>query len=69
MTTFFQYIEVIFGILMGSIFSWAVVCLCFAGYKTKTTKKVMIWINRSAGICLVGFGLAVYTSTILPNLL
>lgn len=57
--TFFQHIEVIFGILIGSIFSWTLVCLCFAGYKIKTTQKIMIWINRSAGVLLVGFGIVV----------
>ncbi|MBX9745175.1 MAG: hypothetical protein K2X08_08205 [Chlamydiales bacterium] len=31
--TFFEHIEVILGILIGSFFSWALVCLCFAGYK------------------------------------
>jgi threonine/homoserine/homoserine lactone efflux protein len=63
--TFIQKIEVIFGILIGSIFSWALVCLCFAGYKTKTTMKVMGWINRSVGILLFGFGIAVCISAVL----
>jgi threonine/homoserine/homoserine lactone efflux protein len=62
--TFFQHIEVMFGILIGSIFSWALVCVCFAGYKTKTTQKVMIWINRSVGILLVAFGIAACISAV-----
>jgi len=60
--TFIQHIEVIFAILIGSIFSWALVCVCFAGYKTKTTLKVMTWINRSVGILLAGFGIGVCIS-------
>jgi threonine/homoserine/homoserine lactone efflux protein len=60
--TFFQQIEVILGILIGSIFSWSLVCVCFAGYKTKSTEKVMTWINRSVGILLLGFGIAVCIS-------
>ena len=63
--TFIQHIEVIFGILIGSIFSWALVCVCFAGYKTKTTQKVMTWINRSVGILLAVFGIAVCISAVL----
>jgi threonine/homoserine/homoserine lactone efflux protein len=61
-TTFFEHIEIIFGILIGSIFSWALVCVCFVGYKKNATKKVMTWINRSAGTFLVGFGVAVCIS-------
>jgi|HubBroStandDraft_4_1064222.scaffolds.fasta_scaffold130241_1 threonine/homoserine/homoserine lactone efflux protein len=63
--TFIQHIEVIFGILIGSIFSWALVCVCFAGYKTKTTLKAMTWINRSVGISLFGFGIVACISAIL----
>jgi threonine/homoserine/homoserine lactone efflux protein len=64
-TTFLEHIEIIFGILIGSIFSWALVCLCFVGYKKNTHRKVMTWINRSMGILLVSFGIAVCISAIL----
>jgi threonine/homoserine/homoserine lactone efflux protein len=30
-TTFFEHIAVVLGILIGSVFSWLLVCLCFAG--------------------------------------
>ena len=63
-TTFFERAEVISGILIGSIFSWMLVCLCFAGQKKNATRKVMTWINRSAGVLLVGFGVAVCISAI-----
>lgn len=61
-STFFQHVEVVCGILIGSFVSWALICVCFSGYKTKTTQKVMTWINRSAGILLVGFGIVVCIS-------
>ena len=64
-TTFFEHVEIIFGILIGSIFSWALVCVCFIGYKKNATRKVMTWINRSGGIFLVGFGVAVCISAFL----
>jgi len=63
-TTLIEHIELIFGILIGSIFSWVLICLCFTGYKINTTKKVTTWINRSAGTFLVGFGVAVSASAI-----
>lgn len=60
--TFFQHIEIILGILIGSIFSWVLVWVCFAGYKIKNTEKVLTWVNRSAGIFLVSFGIVVCIS-------
>jgi threonine/homoserine/homoserine lactone efflux protein len=63
-TTFFQHIEIILGVLFGSIISWLLVCLCFAGYKKNANRKVMTWINRLAGIFLVGFGIAIGISAI-----
>jgi threonine/homoserine/homoserine lactone efflux protein len=62
-TTLFEYLEIILGVLFGSILSWLLVCLCFAGYKKNPTRKVMAWINRSAGIFLVGFGIAICISS------
>jgi threonine/homoserine/homoserine lactone efflux protein len=63
-STFLGHFEVILGILIGSIFSWALVCVCFAGYKKNATQKVMTWINRSAGIFLVVFGVVVCISAL-----
>lgn len=64
-TSPFEHIEMIFGILIGSVFSWALISLCFVGHKTNTNRKVMTWINRSAGIFLAGFGIAVCISAYL----
>ena len=64
-TILFERIEIIFGVLIGSIFSWMLVCLCFAGYKKNASRKVMTWINRSAGTFLAGFGIAVCISAFL----
>jgi threonine/homoserine/homoserine lactone efflux protein len=58
-TLFFERIEIILGILIGSIFSWALVCVCFAGYKSKASQKAMTWINRSVGVALVLFGVTI----------
>jgi threonine/homoserine/homoserine lactone efflux protein len=52
------------GILLGSIFSWTIICLCFAGYKKNATQKLMSWINRSAGVFLTSFGFAACISAI-----
>jgi threonine/homoserine/homoserine lactone efflux protein len=64
-TTLLEHLEISVGVLIGSILSWLLVCLCFAGYKKNATRKVMTWINRSAGIFLVGFGIAVGISAFL----
>lgn len=63
-TTLFEHIEVILGVLIGSILSWLLVCLCFAGYKKNANRRVMTWINRSAGVFLFGFGIAICISAI-----
>ncbi len=63
-TTFFEHVEIIFGIFIGSIVSWALVCVCFIGYKKNATRKAMTWINRSAGIFLASFGIAVCISAV-----
>jgi threonine/homoserine/homoserine lactone efflux protein len=62
-TTLFEHFEVVLGVLIGSILSWLLVCLCFAGYKKNANRKVMTWINRSSGVFLVGFGIAICIST------
>lgn len=62
-TTLFDHFEVILGILIGSVLSWLLVCLCFAGYKKNASRKVMTWINHSAGIFLVAVGIALCVST------
>jgi threonine/homoserine/homoserine lactone efflux protein len=64
-TPFWEHAEIIFGILIGSILSWLLVCVCFAGYKKNATAKVMTWINRSAGTFLTGFGIGICISAIL----
>jgi threonine/homoserine/homoserine lactone efflux protein len=61
-TTFGEHLEFILGTLIGSIVCWLLVCLCFIGYKKKTSHKVMVWINRTTGIFLVGFGIAICIS-------
>ena len=60
--TLLQHIAVVLAILLGSLLSWTLVCICFAGYKTVATQKVLTWINRSVGVLLVGFGVAVCLS-------
>lgn len=67
LSTAFEKVEMISGILIGSLLSWALICLCFAGYKTNATLKVMTWINRSAGIFLAGCGVAVCVTAILTT--
>jgi threonine/homoserine/homoserine lactone efflux protein len=64
-TPLFEHIEIILGVLIGSFISWLLVCLCFAGYKKNATRNIMTWINRSAGVFLVGFGIAVGISAFL----
>lgn len=58
-TRLLERIEMILGISIGSFICWALVCLCFIGYKKKATRNVMTWINRFTGSCLMGFGIAV----------
>ncbi|HEX4839292.1 MAG TPA: LysE family transporter [Rhabdochlamydiaceae bacterium] len=64
-TTFFEHIEYILGVLVGSVVCWLLVCLCFMGYKKKANHKVMTWINHTTGTFLVGFGIAICIGTLL----
>jgi threonine/homoserine/homoserine lactone efflux protein len=61
-TTLIDHIVMVLGILTGSFFSWVLICLCFSGYKTNATWKVMTWINRSVGALLTVFGVALCIS-------
>ncbi|HEV3270475.1 MAG TPA: LysE family transporter [Candidatus Rhabdochlamydia sp.] len=63
-TSLVEQLLIILGILLGSIFSWTIICLCFAGYKKNATQKLMSWINRSAGVFLTSFGFAACISAI-----
>jgi threonine/homoserine/homoserine lactone efflux protein len=63
-TTVIEHVEIILGIFIGSIISWALVCVCFIGYKKNATRKAMTWINRSAGTFLAVFGIAVCISAV-----
>lgn len=60
-TRLLERITMIFGILTGSLISWALVCLCFIKYKKNITQNAMTWINRFIGVCLALFGIAVCT--------
>jgi threonine/homoserine/homoserine lactone efflux protein len=57
--TLFQHIGIILSILIGSIVSWGLVCACIAAYKKPITQKAMTWINRAAGVVLLGLGVVI----------
>jgi threonine/homoserine/homoserine lactone efflux protein len=48
-TSHIQQVEVILGIFIGSILSWALICLCFIRRK-KSSCNIMGKINRIAGL-------------------
>ncbi|HEX2578781.1 MAG TPA: LysE family transporter [Rhabdochlamydiaceae bacterium] len=63
-TTFGEHLEFTLGTLIGSVVCWLLVCLCFIGYKKKASHKMMTWINRTTGIFLVGFGIAISVTAV-----
>lgn len=46
------------GVFIGSSVWWIILCEGVAIFRQKMNQKVMIWINRSAGLFIAGFGLA-----------
>lgn len=53
----------VFGVFLGSAIWWFILCEFVTLFRRKIEQKMMIWINRFAGIIIVGFGLLALAST------
>lgn len=52
------------GVFLGSAIWWLLLSEGVTLFRKKVSEKVMIWINRVAGVIIVGFGISALLSTI-----
>jgi len=50
------------GVFMGSATWWTILTEGITLFRKKITKKAMMWINRSAGMIILGFGIFMWIS-------
>jgi len=55
----------VLGVFLGSALWWLLLSEGVTMFRKKVSKKVMIWINRVAGVIILGFGVSALLSTIL----
>lgn len=55
---FFQASLLVLGVFLGSALWWLTLSEGITLFRTKISKKVMKWINRIAGLIILGFGVA-----------
>ncbi|HEY2809999.1 MAG TPA: LysE family transporter [Rhabdochlamydiaceae bacterium] len=51
-------IILVLGIFFGSAFWWLLLSEGVTFFRKKMSQKVMVWINRFAGLIIIGFGIA-----------
>jgi threonine/homoserine/homoserine lactone efflux protein len=51
-------IVLVLGIFLGSAFWWILLSEGVTFFRKKMSQKIMIWINRCAGVIIIGFGIA-----------
>jgi threonine/homoserine/homoserine lactone efflux protein len=51
-------IVLVLGIFLGSAFWWLLLSEGVTFFRKKMSQKIMIWINRCAGVIIIGFGIA-----------
>ena len=52
------------GVFLGSAIWWLLLSEGVTLFRKKVSEKVMIWINRIAGVIILGFGMSALLSTI-----
>jgi threonine/homoserine/homoserine lactone efflux protein len=57
---FWNSSALVLGVGCGSVIGWGLVCEIVALFRDKMTSQVMRWVNRIAGVLIIGFGLAAW---------
>ncbi|MBS0629378.1 MAG: LysE family transporter [Verrucomicrobia bacterium] len=60
--TYIDAAELVVGVFLGSAIWWLMLSEGVTLFRKKVSQKVMLWINRIAGIIIIGFGLAALIS-------
>lgn len=55
---YIQAIQLVLGVFLGSAFWWLILSEGVTLFRKKVSHEVMIWINRLAGLIILGFGFA-----------
>lgn len=63
--SYFQAGELVLGVFLGSGMWWLLLSEGVTLFRKKVSQKVMTWINRIAGLIILGFGLSALLSTII----
>jgi len=57
-----QASELVFGVFLGSALWWLTLSEGVTLFRKKVSKEVMRWINRIAGLIILGFGIGALIS-------
>jgi threonine/homoserine/homoserine lactone efflux protein len=60
--SYLEAFALILGVFFGSGVWWLILCEGVTLFRKKVSEKVMRWINRCAGMTIIGFGIAVLIS-------
>jgi threonine/homoserine/homoserine lactone efflux protein len=52
----------VFGVFIGSSLWWLILSEGVCSFRKRVSQKVMLWINRTAGLIIISFGLAAWIS-------
>lgn len=63
---YFNALLMVLGIFLGATLWWFILCQIVALFRKKINQTTMIWINRVAGIIIIGFGIFALTGMIKP---
>lgn len=61
---YFQAGALVFGVFLGSAIWWFILSEGVTLFRKRVSQKVMTWINRIAGLIILGFGMAALLSTV-----
>ena len=54
----------VLGVGLGTVMGWVLICEIVAFFRHKMTSQVMRWVNRVAGVLIIGFGLVAWVSLV-----
>jgi threonine/homoserine/homoserine lactone efflux protein len=64
-STYFEAFSLVLGVFLGSSAWWLLLSEGVTLFRKKVSDKVMRWINRVAGIIIIGFGIAALTTMLM----
>ena len=59
----YQGLFLILGIFLGSCLWWMILCEGISFIRKRVSGNFMIWVNRIAGLIIIGFGIAAFVSS------